>query len=491
MITEAGTAARARLLIGGEWVDGPERMEVRNPANPDEVVGTIVRATAGDVNAAVAAAKAAQSPWAALGFRRRADAIGRGLDRLEENLDERAALFVRENGKTLAEARGELSGVPKRQRLTLELVPDLEKDRLLEAPGGRTVITYRPYGVVVSIVPWNSPVSLGFSQIVSALLAGNAVVVKPPETAPLAFIATLELFAEALPAGVVNVVTGDRAEIGDVLTAHPDVAKIGFTGSIPAARHIIGKAAETIKGVTLELGGNDAAIVLDDVDLREPSMTRMAASVFMMAGQVCLAIKRIYVAEAVKDRFLDAFSRAADNIVVGDGLDPAVTMGPLHSRAGLERVQRLVEDAVSRGALARQVGTIAEQKTFARGYFMRPTIVTGVPDDAPLMTEEQFGPAIPIVTFRSVDEAIARANNTSFGLGGSIWTSDIERGLALVRRLEAGTAWLNAHGTAWVNRRAPYGGVKQSGIGRKGGLEGVFDYMEMQTITAFEVPATA
>jgi acyl-CoA reductase-like NAD-dependent aldehyde dehydrogenase len=488
VVTEAAAQTRVRtgLLIGGEWTYGAAQIEVRNPANPDEVVGTIVRGTADDVNAAVAAAKAAQLKWAACGFRDRAEAIGRGLDRLEEGIEERAVLFVRENGKTLAEARGELSGVPKRQRLTLEFVPELEQDRFLEAPAGRTVVTHRPYGVVVSIVPWNSPVSLGFSQIVSALLAGNTVVVKPPETAPLAFIATLRLFAQALPAGVINVVTGDRAEIGDVLTGHPDVAKIGFTGSIPAARHIICKAAETIKGMTLELGGNDAAIVLEDVDLSEASMARMAASVFKMTGQVCLAIKRIYVAEAVKERFLDAFSRAVDKIVVGDGLAPLVTMGPLHTRVGLERVQRLLEDAVSRGAVARELGTIADDEVFARGHFMRPTIVTGVPDDAPLMTEEQFGPAIPIVTFQTIDEAIARANDTIFGLGGSIWTSNIEYGLELVRKLDAGTVWLNSHGTDWVNRRTPYGGIKQSGIGRKAGLEGVLDYMEMQTITTFE-----
>jgi acyl-CoA reductase-like NAD-dependent aldehyde dehydrogenase len=271
-----------------------------------------------------------------------------------------------------------------------------------------------------------------------------------------------------------------------VLTSHPDVAKIGFTGSIPAARHIIGKAAQTIKAITLELGGNDPAIVLDDVDLSDATMARMAASVFKMTGQVCLAIKRIYVADTVKEAFLAAFTRAVDRIVVGDGLVPGVTMGPLHTRAGLDRVKRLVDDAVSRGAVTQELGSVADAQTFARGHFMRPTIVTGVPDDAPLMTEEQFGPAIPVVTFRSIDEVLARANASIFGLGGSIWTSNIERGLELARKVEAGTVWLNSHGTDWVNRRAPYGGIKQSGIGRKAGLEGVLDYMEMQTITTFE-----
>src|SRR5215467_2100987 len=265
------------MLIGGKYVDGPFRIEVRNPARPDELVGTIVRGSPIDVNRAVAAAKAAQPAWASCSF------------------TERAAVFVRENGKPLAEARGELVNVPRRQRMALSFAPELEAGRTLEAPNGRTFVVNRPYGVVVSIVPWNAPVSLAFTQIVAALLAGNGVVLKPPETCPLALIRSVMMFAEGLPPGIVNIVTGLPAEIGDTLTTHGDVGKIGFTGSIPSARHIMANAAQTIKGVTLELGGNDPAILLDDADLGASAMKSMLGATFQMTGQVCMAIKRIYV----------------------------------------------------------------------------------------------------------------------------------------------------------------------------------------------------
>jgi acyl-CoA reductase-like NAD-dependent aldehyde dehydrogenase len=252
------------MLIGGERVDGPLRIEVRNPARPDDLVGTIVRASPEHVNQTVSAAKTAQPAWAARSFVARAAILTSALARLESDLDRRAAVFVRENGKPLAEARGELMSVPKRQRMALAYAPELDAGRSLTAPHGRTFVFNRPYGVVVSIVPWNSPVVLAFTQIVAALLAGNCVVLKPPESCPLALIRSVVMFAEGLPAGTINVVTGLPAEIGDALTTHPDVGKIGFTGSIPAARHIMANAAQTIKGITLELGGNDPAIILDD-----------------------------------------------------------------------------------------------------------------------------------------------------------------------------------------------------------------------------------
>ena len=283
------------MLIAGQRVDGPARIEVRNPARPDDLVGTIVRGSPEHVNQAVAAAKAAQPAWAAQTFTARAAILGSALARLENDLERRAAVFVRENGKPLAEARGELMSVPRRQRMALEYAHELDAGRSLAAPHGRTFVFNRPYGVVVSIVPWNSPVVLGFTQIVAALLAGNSVVLKPPETCPLALIRSVMMFAEDLPPGTINVVTGLPAEIGDSLTTHPDVGKIGFTGSIPSARHIMANAAQTIKGVTLELGGNDPAIVLDDADFNAATMKSMLDATFQMTGQVCMAIKRIYV----------------------------------------------------------------------------------------------------------------------------------------------------------------------------------------------------
>jgi acyl-CoA reductase-like NAD-dependent aldehyde dehydrogenase len=482
--TETAAPVRARNLIGGEWADGPARVDVRNPARPDEVVGTIVRSTPDDVNRAVAAAVAAQPAWAALGVRERARRLSNGLDAMAEEIDERSVLLVRENGKTLAESRGEVAGLADRLRVGLEYVDRLAEPHVLDAPTGKTYVNYRPFGVVVSIVPWNAPVNLAFSQIFSALLTGNAVVVKPPETAPLTVIATVALFARALPPGVLNVVTGLPSEIGDALTTHPDVRKIVFTGSIASARHIGANALQSIKSLLLELGGNDPAVVLDDVDLGEKTMDRMAGMVYGLTGQVCGAIKRIYVPEKLADAFYAAFRRSADKIVVGEGLRPGVTMGPLHTQAGLKKATGYVDDARARGANVDLVGTIADDEVFARGWFMQPSIVTNIAADAPLVLEEQFCPSVPIVTYRDLDEAFAHANETVYGLCGSIWGRDAERALQLASRIDSGSLWVNTHGM--VNRRAPFGGVKQSGIGVRGGLEGILEYVQAQTVTTFE-----
>jgi acyl-CoA reductase-like NAD-dependent aldehyde dehydrogenase len=476
----------ARMLIGGTWIDGPVRIEVTNPARPDDLVGTIVRGSPEHVNQAVAAAKAAQPAWAAQSFTRRAEVLARALDRLESEIDQRAAVFVRENGKPLAEARGELAGVPKRQRMALALAPELDAGRAFAAPNGRTFVVNRPYGVVVSIVPWNAPVSLAFTQIVAALLAGNCVVLKPPETCPLSLIRSVALVAQYLPPGAVNIVTGLPSEIGDALTTHPVVGKIGFTGSIPSARHIMANAAQTIKGVTLELGGNDPAIVLDDADLGSSTMRTMLSAAFQMSGQVCMAIKRIYVPTSRRDEFVDSFCGATDAIVVGDGLEPAVTMGPLHTRRAQLRAQSLLDDAVGRGATVRTLGKVDSEATFSAGYFMRPAVVTDIPDDAPLMTEEQFCPAVPVATYDEVDDVIARANHSVYGLSGSVWSRDTNRALEVARKIEAGQVWINSHGPQAINHLAPYGGVKQSGIGRKSGIDGILEYLQSQTITTHE-----
>jgi acyl-CoA reductase-like NAD-dependent aldehyde dehydrogenase len=335
-------------------------------------------------------------------------------------------------------------------------------------------------------VPWNAPIGLAFLQIIPALLAGNAIVLKPPETCPLSLIQAIERTAPLLPPGLINVVTGMPDEIGDALTAHPDVSKIAFTGSVPSARKIMANAAQTIKGITLELGGNDPAILLPDADLGDPTMERMAKSVYRMTGQVCMAIKRIYVPESIKDRFLDAFTRAVDKIVVGDGLDTTVTMGPMHTARALGRAQTIIADATNRGAKVEVLGQVPDKDVFDRGHFMRPTVVSDIADDAPLMAEEQFCPAVPVATYRDADDAIARANATVYGLGGSIWSRDIGRASDLARRLQAGTVFVNAHGTESVNRKLPYGGVKQSGIGRRAGIEGVREYMQIQTLATFE-----
>ena len=283
-----------------------------------------------------------------------------------------------------------------------------------------------------------------------------------------------------------NVVTGLPGEIGDALTTHPDVGKIGFTGSIPSARHIMANAAQTIKGVTLELGGNDAAIILDDAAFDPPTMKAMLDATFYMTGQVCMAIKRIYVPAKRRDEFLQSFRKAGKSIVVGDGLEPAVNMGPLHTRKAQSRAEGLLDDAKRRGAEVVELGRIDSEATFAERIFHAPGRGDGVADDAPLMAEEQFCPAIPVATYDDVNEAITRANQSVFGLSGSIWSRDVDRALKIARRIEAGQVWINTHGVHAINHLAPYGGVKQSGIGRKSGIEGIREYVQSQTITTHE-----
>lgn len=473
----------AGMLIGGDRVDGPRRQAVHNPARPDEVVGSIVLGTPHDMDRAVRAAAAAQGAWERLGVLGRAQLIDRALDQLGTDLDARAALFVRENGKPLAEARRELGDVAVRARLTLELTAELAATQRLPAANGYTEVHWRPYGVVVSIVPWNAPVSLACMQIVPALLAGNAVVVKAPETCPLALLHTVGLLARALPPGVLNAVTGLPAEIGDGLTRHPLVGKIGFTGSVQSARTILGNAAEGITSVTLELGGNDAAIVLPDARVDEAMLQQMATTALRMTGQVCMAIKRIYVHEALHDDFVRRFATALDRTVVGDGLKAAVTMGPLHTRAALLRAQAMLEDARQRGARIQTLGQVDDAASFERGHFLRPTLVSGLDDHARLVVEEQFCPAVPVLAYRDVDEAVARANDTTFGLGGSVWGTDTEAAASVAVRLQAGTVFVNTHGTNAVNRKAPYGGFKHSGGGRRAGIDGMREYQQSQTLT--------
>ena len=488
-MASAGTNAppiEADMLINGERVEARPRIEVMNPARPQERVGSIPRGTAEHVTQAIAAAKAAQPGWAAKSYAARAAILAKVLDRLDEEVEPRAVLYVRENGKILADCVGELKGVAARQRLTLELAAELDQPAAMDAPGGHTLIGHLPYGVVVSIVPWNAPVSLAFLQIIPALLAGNALVVKPPESCPLTLMRSIEMISGLLPRGLINVVTGMPAEIGDTLTTHPDVGKLAFTGSVPSARKIMANAAGSIKGITLELGGNDPAILLPDADLSDKSMERMARSVYRMTGQVCMAIKRIYVHETIEKDFVEAFSRTVDRIVVGDGLDKTVTMGPMHTGRALERARGLVADAEKRGGRVLRLGQIADRAGFERGHFMEPIVVTGLSDAAPLMAEEQFCPAVPVASFSDIEDALARANHTIYGFGGSIWSRDTKRAADLARRITAGTVFVNTHGTESVNRRAPYGGVKQSGIGRRAGMDGIREYMQIQTLTTFE-----
>ena len=476
----------APVLIGGRSEQITDRVEVRNPADPTDIVGSVARCGPEDVERAIAAAREAQSRWSQGSFSDRAATLAAALDAVAADPEERAALYVRENGKTLAEARREIASVAHRGRLTIGMAGELDARREMPAPSGRSEVRARPYGVVSAIVPWNAPVSLASMQVVPALLTGNAVVLKVPESAPLALTRTMELMASALPPGLLNVVSGASSEIGPTLIGHEHVNRIAFVGSIPAGRKIIAEAGQGIRGVVTELGGNDAAIVLDDAQFDDATMDRMAGVIFRMAGQVCMAIKRIYAPKERMDEFVAALRAAMNRIRVGNGLAAGVTMGCVHNRRGFENAQALLDEARTAGASVEELGVVDDASAFAKGFFVRPTLVTNVSDETRVVTEEQFAPIIPVLEYSDVEDAVRRANGSVFGLGGSVWGGDIGRASDVAWRLEAGTVFVNTHGTESINRSVPYGGMKQSGSGRRSGLEGLQEYLMTQTLTTFE-----
>lgn len=478
-----------QLIINGDWKvsTGNRRYEVRNPARPDQIVGYAAQGNPGDVNFAVESAHQAFPAWASLSYSERSKYL-REVDTLlvadKEDLQFRIKLFTREHGKILAESGMEMTRLGDRFLLAASYAERLEQDEKLTGPPFDTIIAKQPRGVVVLIVPWNWPLSILGAKLPQALLAGNTVVVKIAEEAPLAPVLTLKLVADALPKGVINVVTGKPGEMGDALLTHPLVRKIAFTGGIKTGKHVISKSAATLKHVTLELGGNDPAIVLGDAELNADAFQKMAMGTFLTAGQVCMAIKRIYVHRSRYRELIDGLSNVLSHYVIGDGLDPKVTMGPLNNRRQLDFVRELVTEAQEKGAVCNEFGQIADEETFQQGYFHRPTIVTGVDHTMRIVTVEQFGPVVPIISFETEEEAVRMANDTEYGLCSSVWTGDRERGIRIARKFETGYTYLNAHGPMAQDSRAPFGGFKQSGIGRILGFEGLLEFLEYHSISA-------
>ena len=338
------------------------------------------------------------------------------------------------------------------------------------------VLVRRPLGVTAAITPWNFPIYTLVAKLGPALLAGNTVVAKPSPYTPLSSLALAAAVREVVPAGVLNVLGGSDA-LGAWLTAHPTVRKISFTGSVPTGKKIMRAAADDLKKVTLELGGNDPAIVLPDVDPKAVA-SKLFWGAFANSGQICVAIKRLYVHEDVYRPVLDALADVAQSVKLGPGLEPDTQLGPINNRPQFERVQELVADARKQGGRV-----VTGGEPLARpGYFYPPTLVTDVGEGVRLVDEEQFGTALPVIPYRDLDDAFAQANRTHYGLGGSVWTSDVARGEELAQRLECGVAWVNQH--ASLPPTAPFGGVKWSGIGRENGRWGIEEFCELQVVNA-------
>jgi len=466
------------LIINGKIVSTSNYADVINPST-EVVVGQMPIATVADAEAAIAAAKAAFPAWAAKIPAERAAAVGAIAARIEERLEELAQLLTLEQGKPLGGlgSRFEIGGAVAWTRYTASL--DLPIEVLQDTPEGRVELHRKPIGVVASITPWNWPVMIACWHVMPAILAGNTVVIKPSPFTPLSTIRLVEIINEILPPGVVNIVTGQN-NLGALLTTHPDVGKVVFTGSTPTGRKVMASAAATLKRLTLELGGNDAGIVLPDADAKTIA-EGLFWGAFINSGQTCAALKRLYVHDSIYEAVCSALVDYATKVKVGDGLADDSLLGPLQNSMQFDIVSNFVLDAIARGGRV----LIGGAPLKGPGYFYPVTLIADLEHGADLVDKEQFGPALPIIRYTDVDDAIARANDDSAGLGGSVWSSDIEKAKAVAMRLECGSVWINRHGAIQPN--APFGGVKQSGIGVEFGIEGL---KEMTTTQALFVLPT-
>lgn len=476
------------LYIGGKSLDTSETLAITDPGKPGSIVGYAASASTKDAEAAVAAAKAAFGSWAALTPQDRAAALAEAISGLAELRDEDAAVLSQENGKIVHEAWVDALVFEIRCQLAISLAEEMTEVKVLEpAPGipVTTTVSYQPLGVVTIIVPFNWPVAILGAALPQALMAGNTVIVKPPLTAPLATTRIVQRVAEKLPPGVLNVVTGKDSEMAPLIQ-NEDVAKVCFTGSVNGGKRMMEMASQSLTRVTLELGGNDAAIFLEDAVLDETHLDRLFAAVFDTTGQICMNAKRIYVHRSRLDELVAGLSARLEKVVIGYGLDKATTMGPLHSPAQKAFVAELIAEARAAGADVREFGTLPTAPELEGGNFLRPALVVDPDPGLRVVTEEQFGPVIPIIGFDTEEQAIAAANDSWAGLGGSVWTSDPAKANAVGSQLVCGYVWVNDHGATRLDLRAPFGGMKQSGMGREQGIEGIRAFQDTRSIAHLE-----
>ncbi len=460
------------MLVNGELVQGSGEAEVVNPATGQAFASCPVPSEA-QVDRAVAAAKDAFPAWAAVTPAQREAMLHAAGAIIESHADELARILTQEQGKPLANALREVRGAAAtlKRASAARLADRTDQD----GEGRRIVYRRRPLGVVAAIVAWNFPLSMMATKIAAALVAGNTVVAKPAPSTPLTTLRAGMLLRDAFPAGVLNVL-GDDGTVGPRLTAHPDVRKITFTGSTATGRHVLANAADALKRVTLELGGNDAALVLDDVEPRQVA-AGLFNGAFGNSGQICVAIKRAYVPDALYDEVCEQLATLCEGAIVGDGLEQGTQFGPIQNKAQYERVCGLIEDAARHGTVMGDKGAVPEQ-----GYFIRPQIVRDIADGTRLVDEEQFGPVLPVIRYRDPEDALARANASSYGLGGSVWSSDPARAQAYAERMESGSVWINRHPD--LAHHIPFAGAKQSGLGVEMGEEGLEEFTQLQVITA-------
>lgn len=454
-------------LIDGALVSSEKWLDVINPAT-GRIFARCPDADRQQLDQAVTAARRAFAGWKQTSYEERAALLQKMADAMEKNQDEMGELLTLEQGKPLGQAKaeigrgsGQLVGLSS-IKIPVEIIADDEQKHV--------ELHYRPLGVVGIITPWNAPINLALGPIASALYTGNTIVLKPSPYTPLTTLKMGELMKDIFPKGVVNVLAGGD-ELGQWISEHPDIDKISFTGSIETGKKVMASAAKTLKRITLELGGNDPAIVLEDVDPKAVAKKLFFAGT-VNSGQVCMAVKRIYAHEKIYDELCSALVEEAHAAKLGSGLEPDTVLGPIQNKMQYEKIIGILDDTREAGAKILAGGEIPKDS----GYFIPPTIVTDLKEDSRLVSEEQFGPIIPVLKFSDPEDAIARANHTDYGLCGSVWTNDLKRGAEIAARLEVGTAWVNQHRATAPN--IPFGGAKQSGMGRQYSIIGLKGYME-------------
>ena len=456
------------MTIGGEQVAAASTFDVINPAT-GKTYAPAPDCSKEQLNAAFESAAKAYPEWKA-DLKARRKALADAATVLFGAADEIAPILTSEQGKPLSDAKMEAFGAGVWLKYYAEL--EIPTEVIQDDDKAHVEVVRKPLGVVAAITPWNFPLVLASWKIAPALLAGNTMVLKPSPYTPLATLKVGELLSKVLPPGVFNVVSGGD-DLGKWMTGHPTPRKISFTGSVAAGKHVASAAAPDLKRVTLELGGNDAAIILDDVDV-EAIADKLFWGAFQNNGQVCSAVKRVYAPEKIHSQVVEALAAKAKAVKVGDGSIEGNKLGPINNKPQYERVSELVADALKSGAKAAAGGKPVD----GPGYFFEPTILSGLSDGTRIVDEEQFGPALPVIPYSSESEAIERANGTQFGLSGSVWGKDAERASKVAAQMECGTAWVNDH--LVLAPHQPFGGAKWSGIGVENGPWGLYGFTELQ-----------
>lgn len=458
-------------IINGEHVSDGIELSVVNPAT-ETAFATCAAATPEQVDQAVAAAKAAFPLWRQRSIEERKTILGKIAEITKQHIEELATLLSKEQGKPLADAMFEIGAAAAFFEYHAN-VPSTELEPA-EVPGSDAKLIRSPLGVVAAIVPWNFPIALLAFKLPSALLAGNTIVIKPAPTTPLTTLRLVALMNEVVPKGVINAIA-DNGEVGPQLTAHPDVRKISFTGSTNTGRLVMKSAADSLKRVTLELGGNDPAIVLADADLDNVAAPIFEAG-FMNNGQTCAAVKRVYVHSSQYDELVSKLAELADAAKIGDAFTPDIKFGPLQNKAQYDLVKKLLEDAINSGATVAAGGEVPK----GPGYFVRPTILSNVKDGQRIVDEEQFGPVLPIVKYDNIDDVIDTVNASPFGLGASVWGTDQDAVMNIATRIDTGSVWMNKHFPVAPN--VPFGGARQSGIGAELGAQGLLEFTQLKVL---------